>query len=44
MTLTPLLPPIINANNLNQETSDIASEQGSTNQTQLAIPKKTDTI
>ena len=43
MALIPL-PPVIYANNLNQEISDITSEPASTNQTQLAFPKKNDTI
>ena len=43
MTLTPLLPPVIHANNLNQETNT-TSEPASTNQTQLAFPKKNDAI
>ena len=41
MTLTPLLPPVIHASNLNQETNT-TSEPASTNQTQLAFPKKND--
>ena len=43
MKLTSPLPPVIHANNLNQE-KNIKSEPASTNQTQLAFPKKNDTI
>ena len=44
VALTPTLPLVIYANQLNQETSDITSEPTSTNQTQLAFPMKNDTI
>lgn len=44
MTLTSTLPPLTHANHLNQETSGITSETGSTIQIQLALPKENGTI